>query len=89
MRFYQYRLIRALAPADKDICVIGDPNQAIYGFRDSDTRYFYAFQKDYPSVRSICLTQNYRSTVKGSVKGSSLLLTFGAIYNKENRCLDH
>jgi uncharacterized protein (TIGR00375 family) len=58
----QYRLIRALAPPDKDICVIGDPNQAIYGFRGSDVRYFHAFQKDYPEVKSICLTQNYRST---------------------------
>jgi superfamily I DNA/RNA helicase len=61
----QYRIIRALAPAQhstQDICVIGDPDQSIYGFRGSDTKYFTRFVHDYPQAGVIRLTRNYRST---------------------------
>jgi superfamily I DNA/RNA helicase len=61
----QYRIIRALAPAEnsvKDLCVIGDPDQAIYGFRGSDIRYFNRFISDYPDTGVINLVRNYRST---------------------------
>ncbi|MGB5746725.1 MAG: UvrD-helicase domain-containing protein [Desulfobacterales bacterium] len=61
----QYRIIRALAPdeaAIKDLCVIGDPDQSIYGFRGSDTAYFKHFVGDYPGAKVIRLTRNYRST---------------------------
>jgi superfamily I DNA/RNA helicase len=61
----QYRIIRALAPAKdtvKDLCVIGDPDQAIYGFRGSDVQYFKRFISDYPDTGVINLVRNYRST---------------------------
>jgi uncharacterized protein (TIGR00375 family) len=61
----QYRIIKALAPAEntlKDLCVIGDPNQAIYGFRGSDVKYFNRFISDYPDTGVINLFRNYRST---------------------------
>ena len=58
----QYRLIRALAPSGRDVCAIGDPNQAIYGFRGSDVAYFNRFQTDFPEATVIHLTRNYRST---------------------------
>ncbi len=61
LNFAQYRLIRALSTGSSDICVIGDPDQAIYGFRGSDSRYFNRFQTDYPEAQVIRLTQNYRS----------------------------
>ncbi|MEZ4526704.1 MAG: UvrD-helicase domain-containing protein [Desulfobacterales bacterium] len=57
----QYRIIRALAPENSELCVIGDPDQAIYGFRGADVRYFQNFTQDYPSARIIRLTRNYRS----------------------------
>lgn len=57
----QYRIIKALAPADTELCVIGDPDQSIYGFRGADVRYFQQFAEDYPKSRVICLTKNYRS----------------------------
>ena len=62
LNYGQYRLIRLLA-ADplSDLFVIGDPDQAIYGFRGSDRRYFSAFLKDYPQASVIRLTENYRS----------------------------
>ncbi len=61
----QYRIVQALAPAgatNKNLCVIGDPDQSIYGFRGSDVRYFKRFVDDYPDTAVIQLTRNYRST---------------------------
>lgn len=64
INFAQYRLLRALAPCKTGtrICVIGDPDQAIYGFRGSDAAYFHQFSRDYPGTRIIRLVRNYRST---------------------------
>jgi len=61
----QYRLLKTLVPPgtkNKNICVIGDPDQLIYGFRGSDVKYFNNFIKDYPDAEVFRLTQNYRST---------------------------
>jgi len=58
----QYALVRLLAPPDGNICAIGDPDQAIYSFRGSDTRFFQQFPRDFPSARVIQLRRNYRST---------------------------
>jgi len=61
----QYRILRALAPNSnsvKDLCVIGDPDQSIYGFRGSDVAYFKRFIRDYPGAGMITLSRNYRST---------------------------
>jgi len=61
----QYRIIQALAPPGvkrQNICVIGDPDQSIYGFRGSNIKYFKYFKKDYPDAEIIYLTRNYRST---------------------------
>ena len=61
INYGQYRLLKLLAPPKADICVIGDPDQAIYGFRGSDVRYFNQFLKDYPKTRVMQLSRNYRS----------------------------
>lgn len=58
----QYKLIRLLVPTDGRICVIGDPNQAIYGFRGGDSKFFKNFTQDYPKAKTINLKNNYRST---------------------------
>ena len=58
----QYRLVRNLAPPDANLCVVGDPDQAVYGFRGSDPSYFDRFTADYPDAAVIGLTVNYRST---------------------------
>ena len=57
----QYRLLRLLAAGGANLCVIGDPDQAIYGFRGADHAYFLRFQEDYPNAKVVRLTQNYRS----------------------------
>ena len=58
----QYRLLKLLANTQTQICVIGDPDQSIYGFRGSHVRYFHRFQEDYPGSARVRLHQNYRST---------------------------
>ena len=58
----QYRLIRLLVPPGGNLCVIGDPDQAIYGFRGSDVSFFNRFVEDYPDAQVVHLNRNYRST---------------------------
>lgn len=58
----QYILTKMLAARHKNICVVGDASQAIYGFRGADFRNIVNFQKDYPQAKVFNLEQNYRST---------------------------
>ncbi|MDJ0782777.1 MAG: UvrD-helicase domain-containing protein [Desulfosarcinaceae bacterium] len=57
----QYRIVRALCPGHSQLCVIGDPDQAIYGFRGARVTYFNRFLEDYPGARVVHLRRNYRS----------------------------
>ena len=57
----QHRMLRLLAAGGANLCVIGDPNQAIYGFRGADHRYFLSFAGDFPGARQLRLDRNYRS----------------------------
>ncbi|MGI9301951.1 MAG: UvrD-helicase domain-containing protein, partial [Gammaproteobacteria bacterium] len=70
----QYRLIRALAPLDGNVCAIGDPDQAIYAFRGADVAFFLRFQQDFPGARRVQLTRNYRSG-QSIVAASSQMIT--------------
>jgi len=72
INYLQYRLIRLLVPEDGNLCVIGDPDQAIYGFRGADVGYFQRFQEDFPSAKRVSLVRNYRST--GTIVDASLQL---------------
>lgn len=58
----QYRLIRLLAPDGKNLCAIGDPDQAIYSFRGADASCFARFRADYPAAVIVELKRNYRSS---------------------------
>ena len=62
LNFAQYRLLRLLKTPEANLCVIGDPDQAIYGFRGADRSYFLQFQADFPDAKMLRLSQNYRST---------------------------
>jgi len=57
----QYRMLRLLTSPGSRICVIGDPDQAIYGFRGGDVGHFLRFAADYPDAESAQLTRSYRS----------------------------
>lgn len=69
----QYQLIKLLAGEHKNIFVVGDDAQAIYGFRGSDFRNFLNFERDWPGAKIILLEQNYRST-KTIIAAASALI---------------
>lgn len=58
----QYILVNMLAARYKNICVVGDNDQAIYSWRGSDYRNILNFEKDYPDLKLVMLEENYRST---------------------------
>ena len=61
VNFAQYAMVRILAPsASAELCAIGDPNQAIYGFRGSDRRFIDRFLADYPGAAVYRLVRSFR-----------------------------
>lgn len=60
----QYQLVKLLASRFKSICVVGDADQSIYGWRGADMQNILDFEKDYPQAKVVLLEENYRSTKK-------------------------
>jgi uncharacterized protein (TIGR00375 family) len=83
----QYRIVQALAPpksSNRNLCVIGDPDQSIYGFRGSDVGYFTRFVDDYPETNVIQLSRNYRSAAT-ILKASFQIIQDHRLYATETR----
>ncbi|MED1947184.1 MULTISPECIES: UvrD-helicase domain-containing protein [Brevibacillus] len=57
----QYETVKLLAAPQNNLCVIGDDDQSIYGFRGSDPQYILGFTKDFPQASTFTLEVNYRS----------------------------
>ena len=69
----QYQLMEVLCGYHKNLFIVGDPDQTIYTWRGADARYLLDFDKAFPSVKTILMMQNYRSTPQVLAAANSLI----------------
>lgn len=84
----QYRLVQLLADRFKNICVVGDADQSIYGWRGADMQNILDFEHDYSQAKTIFLEQNYRST-KNILQAANTVIKYNTNRKEKNLWTDN
>jgi len=79
----QYQIIKSLGAKYRNVCVVGDPDQTIYSWRQAEIGNIHSFQKDFPGTRVIGMEENYRST--GTIVDAANALIANNRFRKEKR----